>query len=125
MPSLFLRIDFAPRARIGPGKIRLLEAIDTAGSISAAGRDLRMSYRKAWLLVEELNALFEHPVVTTQMGGTRGGGSSLTPFGRDLVSRYRGLEAEVRCLADLRLGPIQAALVQPPVGSCRQPPRPP
>ena len=110
MPQLFLRIDLEPRGRIGPGKIKLLEAIEAHGSISGAGRALAMSYRRAWLLVEELNALFAQPVIRTQMGGTRGGGAVLTPFGRDLVTRYRQLEAEVRALTAERLGPIEQAV---------------
>lgn len=114
MPQLFLRIDLEPRGRIGPGKITLLEAIEAQGSISGAGRALAMSYRRAWLLVEELNELFKHPVVTTQMGGNRGGGSKLTPFGRDLVARYRCLEGEVRALTALRLGPIEEAIAAQP-----------
>ena len=117
MPQLFLRIDLEPRGRIGPGKIKLLEAIEAQGSISGAGRALGMSYRRAWLLVEELNALFAHPVVRTQMGGSRGGGSKLTPLGRDLVARYRQLEAEVRDLTTLRLGPIEQAVTPDPTAS--------
>ena len=81
MARIFLRIDLVPKGRIGPGKIALLEQIALAGSISAAGRALGMSYRRAWLLVDELNRLFGAPVVTTQLGGSHGGGSALSDQG--------------------------------------------
>ena len=81
-----------PKGRIGPGKIALLEQIDLTGSISAAGRALGMSYRRAWLLVDELNRLFAAPVVTTQMGGSHGGGAALTTLGNEIVTRFRALE---------------------------------
>lgn len=103
---LFLRIDLTPDQRIGPGKIALLEAIRDAGSISGAGRALRMSYRRAWLLVEDLNRTFAEPVVAAQAGGTRGGGAVLTEFGRELVACYRDLEREAQELAARRLDPL-------------------
>src|SRR3954447_21508866 len=94
MPRLSIRVDLGPGLRIGPGKIALLETIDATGSISAAGRKLGMSYRRAWLLVEELNRTFAEPVVSTQTGGGHGGGTSLTAHGRELIARYRQLERE-------------------------------
>lgn len=110
MAKLFIRLDVAPRARIGPGKIALLEAVAATGSISAAGRALRMSYRRAWMLVEELNRLFAEPVAMTQPGGSQGGGTRLTPFGRDLVDRYRALERSVGDLAREDLSRLEALL---------------
>jgi molybdate transport system regulatory protein len=107
---LFIRLDLAPNGRVGPGKIALLEAIERTGSISAAGRASRMSYRRAWLLVEALNILFSRPVVTTQTGGTRGGGAALTALGLELVTTYRALEREAHTLAADRLAAIEAAL---------------
>ncbi len=92
MAKVFLRIDFDPHGRIGPGKIRLLELIDETGSISAAGRRLDMSYRHAWILVEELNRCFREPVVTTQTGGRSGGGATVTRFGHALIWHYRTME---------------------------------
>jgi molybdate transport system regulatory protein len=110
MARLSIRIDLEPEGRIGPGKIALLERIEAAGSISAAGRDLGMSYRRAWLLVEALNGLFDGPVVTTQTGGSHGGGARLTALGRELVTSYRGLEREAEALAAARLAGLEARL---------------
>ena len=78
MPRLTLRIDFDQDRAIGPGKIKLLELIDSLGSIAAAGRQMGMSYRRAWLLVDSVNHCFRQPVVASQAGGTHGGGASLT-----------------------------------------------
>lgn len=92
MATLRLRIDFSPNRAVGPGKIRLLELIDQTGSIAAAGREMNMSYRRAWLLVDELNRIFAQRVATTKLGGSAGGGAELTAFGRRLVSSYRSME---------------------------------
>ncbi len=92
MASLSVRICLEPGGRIGPGKIALLEEIERRGSISGAGRGLDMSYRRAWELVEDMNRLFEEPVVASQIGGRKGGGATLTPFGRAIVTRYRAIE---------------------------------
>ncbi len=90
---LILRVDLATGARIGPGKVALLEEISRSGSISAAGRALRMSYRRAWELVEDLNRNLGVPVVSTAAGGTGGGGARLTEAGASLIAEYRALEA--------------------------------
>ena len=110
MLHLTLRIDHDAGHLLGPGKIRLLEAIEARGSISAAGRELGMSYRRAWLLVDELNASFREPAVTTQHGGAKGGGAGLTAFGRDLVRRYRQMEAEARSALAPHLQGLQEEL---------------
>lgn len=107
---LTLRIDFGPAGAIGPGKIRLLEAIQKTGSISQAGRSLRMSYRRAWLLVDDLNRCFREPVVTTQPGGTRGGGAALTRFGREVIKKYRAIETEAASAAKQQLRDLENAL---------------
>ena len=100
MATLRLRIDFTDDRALGPGKIRLLERVGETGSISAAGRAMDMSYRRAWGLVSALNRTFREPVVATREGGPGGGGASLTPFGESLVARYRAMEAAaVRALA--------------------------
>ncbi|WP_061978975.1 MULTISPECIES: winged helix-turn-helix domain-containing protein [unclassified Aureimonas] len=87
-----LRFDLGSQGRIGHGKIALLEAIGTTGSISAAGREYGMSYRRAWLLVEEMNGMFDQPVVETRNGGLKGGGAELTARGQHLVRVYRETE---------------------------------
>ncbi len=94
--SLHLRIDFGGGRSIGPGKIRLLELIDETGSISAAGRTLEMSYRQAWLLVDELNRMFKEPVVSAQTGGGGGGGTVVTEAGNTVVRLYRDMEQRAR-----------------------------
>lgn len=87
-----LRIDFPPGERLGHGKIELMELIVETGSISAAGRAMDMSYRRAWLLVDALNHMFRQPVIESQRGGKQGGGAALTAFGTEVLERYRGME---------------------------------
>lgn len=87
-----LRIDFGPRSSIGPGKITLLERIEASGSLSQAARELGMSYRRAWLLLDDLNHALVEPVTTASVGGVGGGGARLTPFGRKLIAAYREIE---------------------------------
>jgi len=98
-PHLSIRIDLASGDRIGPGKIALLEAIRSTGSISAGARALGMSYRQAWLLVEEVNHALREPAVRAQMGGRSGGGASLTPVGEKVVDLYRAIEMQARAAA--------------------------
>jgi molybdate transport system regulatory protein len=88
-----LRVLLGASIAIGPGKAELLEAIGRSGSISAAAREMGMSYRRAWLLVEAVNVAFAEPVVATATGGSGGGGAQLTDFGSDVVARYRRMEA--------------------------------
>jgi len=118
MARLTIRIDLAPLGAIGPGKIRLLELVGETGSISAAGRALEMSYRRAWLLIDSLNRLFRKPLVTTKLGGKSGGGAALTPFGREVVRRYRALEDEAQAAVRPHLRALEAALARrrPPPG---------
>lgn len=101
--KLLLRIVFADGTKLGPGKAQLLDLIAETGSISAAARAMGMSYRRAWLLVDEVNRLFNQPAVTGQHGGNGGGGAQLTPFGQQLVSRYRRMltKAEAALADDL------------------------
>jgi molybdate transport system regulatory protein len=96
---LSIRIDLASGARIGPGKIALLEAIRSTGSISAAARSLDMSYRRAWLLVEEINKALREPAVTAETGGVRGGGAVVTAVGERVVGLYRLIESQARTAA--------------------------
>jgi|SRR5579859_4115574 len=80
---------------MGPGKAALLEAIDREGSISAGGRALAMSYRRSWRLVDTMNRCWQHPLVETLKGGGRERGARLTPFGRQILQRYRELETRL------------------------------
>ncbi|WP_058834025.1 winged helix-turn-helix domain-containing protein [Luteimonas abyssi] len=91
---LRLRVLFEPGIVLGPGKADLLEGIRATGSISAAGRRMRMSYKRAWDLVVALNGYFDTPVVQTSKGGSGGGGASLTPFGEQVLAAYRRIEAK-------------------------------
>jgi molybdate transport system regulatory protein len=93
---LSLRIYLDAQGHIGHGKIELLENIRSCGSISAAGRAMNMSYRRAWLLVDEVNRICGRPAVATQEGGKHGGGAKLTPFGLSLIARYRKIERSVK-----------------------------
>jgi len=107
---LTVRIDFGQDRALGPGKVRLLETIGKTGSISKAGRALDMSYRRAWLPVDDLNHCFREPVVTTQPGGAQGGGAALTAFGRDLIAKYRAVESRAAKAADGQLRALEASL---------------
>jgi molybdate transport system regulatory protein len=91
-PGLTLRILGSGNPAMGPGKAALIAYIDATGSISAAAREMGMSYRRAWQLVEAINQSFAEPVVITATGGKRGGGALVTAFGRDLVAQFRAME---------------------------------
>lgn len=110
MPSLSLRVNLDPGGRIGPGKIELLEQIAAFGSISAGARQMKMSYKHAWDLVEEMNKLFGKPVVAAQTGGKRGGGAQLTPVGLAIVSRFRAIERAAASAAEQHLAALQAEI---------------
>lgn len=88
-----LRLQIAPNIAFGPGKADLLEGIRDTGSIAAAGRRMRMSYKRAWQLVDELNRLFATPLVAASKGGSGGGGAALTKVGADVLRRYRRMHA--------------------------------
>lgn len=87
-----IRIDLDNGVRLGPGKAQLLELIAEHGSIRAAGASIGMSYRRAWLLGDEINRMFKEPSIFTRHGGKSGGGAGLTEFGQELLSRYRRME---------------------------------
>jgi len=98
MPRLTIRIDFDDGSALGPGKVRLLELVAETGSIRKAAAGLKMSYRKAWLLLQALKTTFGEALVETTTGGKSGGGARLTRLGRFVVARYRSLEgAAWRC----------------------------
>nr|WP_230940209.1 winged helix-turn-helix domain-containing protein [Burkholderia pseudomultivorans] len=88
-----MRIQQADTIALGPGKVALLEAVREHGSISAAARSLKMSYRRAWLLMDELNRSLKSPATVSEHGGQSGGGSALTPVGEEIIRLYRGIEA--------------------------------
>jgi molybdate transport system regulatory protein len=123
-PVVRFRIDFAKSASLGPGKIRLLEAIRDSGSLSRAARDIRMSYRRAWLLVESLKKSFLEPVTMASKGGKDGGGMLVTEFGDSLIKNYRELERDFEALAERRLHPIIARVVRHSKSSARVSVRP-
>ncbi len=110
MARLTLRIDFGAADPVGPGKIRLVELVRETGSIAAAGRAMDMSYRRAWLLIDALNRTFRKPVVTTKMGGKAGGGAELTPFGEELIARYREMEQAAHVAVRPHLQSLERAL---------------
>ncbi|MEO8738087.1 MAG: ModE family transcriptional regulator [Casimicrobiaceae bacterium] len=98
---------------IGPGKVALLEAIDQTGSITSSAKLLGMSYRRAWLLVDETNRCLVRPAVQTIAGGQRGGGASLTAVGIELVRRYRALERKTGLAVTRNLKPLLRSVARP------------
>lgn len=108
MPRVKISLIFESGARIGPGKARLLESIRESGSISAAARDMRMSYKRAWMLLDSMNQAFTEPLVAAAPGGAGGGGAVLTGFGAEVLERYRRIEA----LADAHSAADLAALAR-------------
>src|SRR6476620_2688342 len=92
MASLFLRVRFEPSRQFGPGKAELLEQVRDTGSIRKAAAAMKMSYRRAWLLLAELDEMFGAPVVATTNGGAKGGGASLPRLAATLVRHYRSIE---------------------------------
>jgi len=113
LPSLSVRIDLGPGGRIGPGKIQLLENIREYGSISAAGRAMDMSYKRAWDLVDEINRICRQQAVKRQTGGKNGGGAALTPFGISLVARYRKIERDAASAVRKELAALRSDIGKP------------
>ena len=110
LPSLSVRIDLDTESRIGPGKIQLLENIREFGSISAAGRAMDMSYKRAWDLVDEINRICGRNAVERQTGGKNGGGAALTPFGASLVARYRKIERDAASAVRKELAALRSEI---------------
>jgi len=107
-----IRILFGASTSLGPGKIALLEAIGRCGSISAAAREMEMSYRRAWLLVEAMNKAFQLPLVVAAVGGKRGGGAEVTPFAHDLLTRYRNIERKAAAAVSTELDDLAQLLAK-------------
>ena len=110
MPSLSIRVDLGPGASIGPGKVRLLELIAETGSISAAARAMDMSYRRGWLLIDDLKTVFKGPLVETAAGGAKGGGARLTVKGERVLSTFRSLERSAAEAAAAQLQSMMASI---------------
>jgi len=115
-PILRLRIVFGAAGMVGPGKAELLERIDRCGSIAAAGREMGMSYKRAWQLIGTLNALFRAPLVDSTRGGPGGGGAVLTDLGREVLGLYRAVEADAAAAGAPRLEALRALLRDIPEG---------
>jgi molybdate transport system regulatory protein len=101
---------------IGPGKADLLERIDRCGSIAAAGREMGMSYKRAWQLIGTLNTMFRDPLVDSTRGGSRGGGAVLTAAGREVLRLYRGFEDDASIAGAARIDAMQKLLKDIPGG---------
>jgi molybdate transport system regulatory protein len=115
MHSIRFRVDLTPGCSVGPGKIQLLEAITRTGSLRRAATELRMSYRRAWLLLDEINHSFDEPATRATVGGAGGGGVILTTFGSELVHRYRAAARRIDAVAKAEFGPLAAkARNEPP-----------
>ena len=110
-PQPVLRILFPAPLNLGPGKIRLLEAIHNAGSLSGAARELRISYRRAWDMLDAINKACPTPLVETTAGGIRGGGARLTARGESLVRGYRELEAGLNAELERKSQALIASLI--------------
>jgi molybdate transport system regulatory protein len=109
-PRLRIRIVFGEDGMIGPGKADLLDGIARLGSIAAAGREMGMSYKRAWELIGTLNAMFRAPLVERTRGGPGGGGAVLTELGREVLAQYRAVEAEAAANGADRLARLQGLL---------------
>ncbi len=99
----------------GPGKADLLDAIAATGSISAAGKQLGMSYRRTWLLVDAMNRCFAQPLVETATGGVQGGGTRLTDYGIDVLTRYRQLQSDIQTISAQHFPEFKPLLRKKPV----------
>ena len=115
-PRLRIRVVFGERGMIGPGKADLLDGIDRHGSIAAAGREMGMSYKRAWELIGTLNAMFHAPLVTRTRGGAGGGGAVLTDLGREVLTLYRGVETEAAGAGARQIAALRGLLRDIPDG---------
>jgi molybdate transport system regulatory protein len=107
MPRLTLRIDLDGRGSVGPGKVRLLEAIAERGSIRGAAGALKMSYKRAWTLIQDLDETFGERVLATETGGRAGGGARLSTVGKSIVAEYRKAEKQSASASHQALAKLQ------------------
>ena len=114
------RIDFTENSNLGPGKIALLEGIRTYRSVSEAARQMNISYRRAWLLLDSLNKSFDVPATVNSVGGRGGGGAKITPFGLLLIESYREVERKLNDVADECLEEIRARVTRSTATSARK-----
>ncbi len=114
--KLSLRLLHGEEIALGPGKAELLEAIARTGSISAAGKSMNMSYRRAWMLVEVMNRCFRSPLVETAKGGSHGGGARLSPLGEEVLAHYRAMDAAAKQVATAYLGLFENLLADSSAG---------
>ena len=114
---LTIRVDFGAFGYLGPGKIALMELISKHGSIAAAGKEMGMSYRRAWLLVDEINQIFREPLVEKQTGGSGGGGAQLTELGREVIGRYRAIERAAAAAAAADIARARGFAARPAIAS--------
>lgn len=115
-PRLRIRIIFGEAEMIGPGKAELLERIARTGSIAAAGREMGMSYKRAWMLIESLNAMFRAPLVDSTRGGPGGGGAVLTDTGQAVLAAYRAFETRAAEAGAEEVAALRALLRDIPDG---------
>lgn len=113
MSSIHIKIQLMSNEKIamGPGKASLLEAIQLKGSISAAAASMGMSYKRAWDLVSMMNNSFNAPLVSTLVGGSKGGGAQVTDFGLQVLTQYRAVEIKANALIKDEITALQAMLV--------------
>jgi len=109
--TIRIRIAVGDDIAIGQGKADLLEAIDRSGSISAAARELGLSYRKAWLMADEMNKCFRSPVILAAKGGHQGGGSQVTPLGQEALARFREIQAKASAAIDADVSAFRKRLL--------------
>lgn len=114
--KLSLRLMHNDEIAFGPGKAELLEAIVHTGSISAAGKSMAMSYRRAWQLVDVMNRCFKSPLVETAKGGSHGGGAWLTPLGQEVLGHYRAMDGAAKQVAKAYLGLFENLMGSEPAG---------
>lgn len=112
--SMHLRIHLGPEIALGPGKANLLEGVARTGSIAAAGRELGMSYKRAWELIDTMNACFRTPLVTAAKGGRTGGGAILTPLGARVLAAYRRIQVRATRSVSADIAQLRRHLLRSP-----------